>query len=48
MSREQQLIDRLVAERDAAGLFFDFDGTLSEIAPMPEEAAPIEGAADVL
>lgn len=32
----------------AAGLFLDFDGTLSEIVEVPSDARPIEGVADVL
>ncbi len=31
-----------------AGLFLDFDGTLSDIAPSPDEAVPREGIADLL
>lgn len=33
---------------DDAALFLDFDGTLSEIVDLPHEAAPIEGAAQIL
>jgi len=43
--------DRLAslrALREQAGLFLDFDGTLSEIAPRPEAARPVAGAPDVL
>ena len=32
----------------AAGLFLDFDGTLSEIVPVPSDARPVAGAADLL
>ena len=33
---------------DESGVFLDFDGTLSEIAPTPEAARPVEGVAPVL
>ncbi len=33
---------------ETAGLFLDFDGTLSEIAHMPTDARPIEGARELL
>lgn len=38
----------LARERDAAGLFLDFDGTVSEIAPTPEEARPLSGVGALL
>jgi len=41
-------LSSLRALRDRAGLFLDFDGTLSEIAPTPGAARPVAGAADVL
>jgi trehalose 6-phosphate phosphatase len=31
-----------------AGIFLDFDGTLSEIASVPSEARPVEGATELL
>jgi trehalose 6-phosphate phosphatase len=36
------------ARIDRAALLFDFDGTLSEIVPRPEDARPVDGAVDVL
>ena len=33
---------------ETAGLFIDFDGTLSEIVHVPSEARPVRGARDVL
>lgn len=33
---------------ERAGLFIDFDGTLSEIVPRPEDALPVQGATSVL
>jgi trehalose 6-phosphate phosphatase len=44
-------VDRLGAIRSRpseAGVLVDFDGTLSEIAPTPEEARPVTGSAEVL
>ncbi len=37
-------------KRDAhqAGIFLDFDGTLSDIVLIPSEARPVQGAADLL
>ncbi|MGI8708404.1 MAG: trehalose-phosphatase [Actinomycetota bacterium] len=32
----------------SAGLFFDFDGTLSEIVDVPSDARPVEGAVELL
>jgi trehalose 6-phosphate phosphatase len=43
--------DRLrdvASHRREAGILLDFDGTLSEIAPSPEEARPVEDAASTL
>lgn len=31
-----------------AGIFCDFDGTLSEIVPLPDDARPVPGAGDLL
>jgi len=33
---------------DRAGVFLDFDGTVSEIVEMPSDARPVEGAREVL
>ena len=38
----------LLAARDAAGIFTDFDGTLANIVDDPEAALPLPGAADTL
>lgn len=38
----------LRARPDAAGLFVDFDGTLSDIAPTPEAATAVSGAGPAL
>ncbi|HEX9891829.1 MAG TPA: trehalose-phosphatase [Actinomycetota bacterium] len=38
----------LAALRDRAAVLVDFDGTLSEIAPTPEEARPVAGAVEAL
>ena len=38
----------LVAARDAAGIFTDFDGTLAKIVDDPDAALPLPGAADTL
>jgi trehalose 6-phosphate phosphatase len=35
-------------EARPVGVLLDFDGTLSEIAPTPEEARPVQGVRDVL
>jgi trehalose-phosphatase len=36
----EQLLERLAAEPDAAGLFLDFDGVLAPIVDRPEDAVP--------
>lgn len=33
---------------DRAGIFLDFDGTLSDIVPVPSDARPVEGAPELL
>lgn len=42
------ILGELAARADRSGLFLDFDGTLSEIAPTPEAAVAAPGAAEVL
>jgi trehalose 6-phosphate phosphatase len=41
-------LDVLRARAERAGIFLDFDGTLSEIAPTPVEARAVAGAAGAL
>ena len=38
----------LAESPSSTGLFFDFDGTLSEVAERAEDARPVEGAVDLL
>lgn len=38
----------IASHRREAGILLDFDGTLSEIAPSPEEARPVDDAASTL
>lgn len=42
------LLSPFLARPERAGIFLDFDGTLSEIVHVPSEARPAEGAADLL
>lgn len=42
------LMRPFLARPDRAGIFLDFDGTLSEIVPIPSDARPVEGAASLL
>ena len=44
----REALDELVARADRSGLFLDFDGTLSEIAPTPDEAVAVTGSTEVL
>ncbi|MGI8774572.1 MAG: trehalose-phosphatase [Actinomycetota bacterium] len=41
-------IEALIEDRSQAGLFLDFDGTLSEIAHRPADARPVEDAPEAL
>lgn len=47
-ARLSELFGALVAEPEKAGLFTDFDGTLSPIVDVPADARPIGDAPDVL
>ena len=42
------LLRPFLARPERAGIFIDFDGTLSEIARVPSDARPVEGASDLL
>jgi trehalose 6-phosphate phosphatase len=42
------MLEALVSRAARGGVFLDFDGTLSEIAPLPEAAVALPGAAEVL
>src|SRR3712207_3873277 len=39
---------RRLLEVERAGIFLDFDGTVSEIVPVASEARPVPGAPEVL
>ena len=43
-----RLLDALAADPARAGLFSDFDGTLSAIVDRPEDAEPLSGVVDVV
>lgn len=45
---DDSLLERFVARRETAGIFLDFDGTLSHIVHLPGDARPVEGAPEVL
>jgi trehalose 6-phosphate phosphatase len=42
------LLHPFVSRPESAGIFLDFDGTLSEIVHVPSHARPAEGAAELL
>jgi trehalose 6-phosphate phosphatase len=44
----RDLLTPFLEHPETAGLFLDFDGTLSEIVHLPWEARPVENARDVL
>lgn len=41
-------LDAFLSSPSTSGIFADFDGTLSEIAFLPHDARPLEGAVDLL
>lgn len=43
-----ELLQPFLERPQRAGIFLDFDGTLSEIVPIPSDARPVEGAAGLL
>jgi trehalose 6-phosphate phosphatase len=43
-----QLLEPFRSSPEDSGLFLDFDGTLSEIVPIPSDARPVEGARELL
>jgi trehalose 6-phosphate phosphatase len=45
---EADALEVIRSRRPEAGVLVDFDGTLSEIAPTPEEARPVPGAGRAL
>jgi trehalose 6-phosphate phosphatase len=47
-SLPSKLLEPLLRDPEAAGIFLDFDGTLSEIVSEPGDALPVEGAVDAL
>lgn len=44
----QSILDRFRARAATAGILLDFDGTLSELVPLPSDARPAEGVVEVL
>src|SRR5688572_27138209 len=47
-SMNDDVLTAFRASPQSAGIFTDFDGTLSRIVEIPSEARPIEGARDLL
>lgn len=45
---DQRSLDGFVSLRERAGIFLDFDGTLSEIVRLPGDARPAPGAPEAL
>jgi trehalose 6-phosphate phosphatase len=45
---QQEAVQRLSQDPSRTGIFSDFDGTLAEIVPRPEDARPVAGAAETL
>lgn len=45
---DEALFREFTARRETAGVFLDFDGTLSHIVHLPGDARPVEGAPEVL
>jgi trehalose 6-phosphate phosphatase len=43
-----ELLKPFLDAPESAGVFLDFDGTLSEIVHLPQDARPVEGAQDLL
>lgn len=43
-----RLLEPFLSAPHQAGVFLDFDGTLSEVVPVPSEARPVAGARQVL
>ena len=43
-----ELLRPFLERPEAAGVFLDFDGTLSDIVHVPSAARPVEGARDLL
>ncbi len=48
MAQRGDLLASLRADTARTGIFTDFDGTLARIVDRPEDAAPVEGAEEVL
>jgi trehalose 6-phosphate phosphatase len=43
-----ELLESFIEKPETAGLYLDFDGTLSEIVHVPSDARPVPGARDLL